>query len=276
MPIIGREHELKLFDELLSAGQHVLIEGPVGVGKTFMVTQRLKTLGRPYVRVDGDSRYSEQKLTGWFDPPLVMQEGYRPEHFLPGPLAEAMLHGKVLLLNELNRMPEGVQNILLPALDEGLIVVPKYGEIQAREGFQVVATQNPSEYVATHRLSEAILDRFENLTMGYQPLDEERRILESQLRKPAAAENVQYVLDLIQATRQDGAFQRGASVRAGLAFIRLLDEKRVSELNQPELATYTLAALKNRVQLVEASEATIEDWVARFVKKNSTSSSLTA
>ena len=117
------------------------------------------------MRVDGDDRYSESKLTGWFDPPLVLKQGYGEEAFFPGPLVEAMREGKVLFINELNRMPESVQNVLLPALDERLLQVPHIGEVRAAEGFQVVATQNPVEYVATGHLSEALRDRFEHLAL---------------------------------------------------------------------------------------------------------------
>jgi RND family efflux transporter MFP subunit len=77
----------------------------------------------------------------------------------PVPLVRAMESGGVLFVNELNRMPEGVQNVMLPAMDEGRIEVPMLGTVQARDGFVVVATQNPAEFVATSHLAEALLAR---------------------------------------------------------------------------------------------------------------------
>ena len=65
-------------------------------------------------------------------------------------------------------MPEGVQNVLLPAMDEGKIDVPKIGTITASNGFLVISTQNPREFIATSLLSEALRDRFELLTLDYQ------------------------------------------------------------------------------------------------------------
>ena len=161
--IVGRERELATALAVLGAGRHLLLEGPVGVGKTTVALAVCGHLGRDTVRVDGDDRYSESKLTGWFDPPLVLKQGYGEEAFFAGPLVEAMRDGKVLFINELNRMPESVQNVLLPALDERLLQLPHIGEVRAAEGFQVVATQNPVEYVATGHLSEALRDRFEHL-----------------------------------------------------------------------------------------------------------------
>ena len=70
-----------------------------------------------------------------------------------------------------------MQNVLLPALDEGLLVLPRIGDVRAAAGFQVVATQNPVEYIATGHLSEALKDRFEHVSLRYQPEEEEREIV---------------------------------------------------------------------------------------------------
>jgi MoxR-like ATPase len=268
MSIIGRERELGLLQDLLSVGRHILIEGPVGVGKTYLVLQHLRLANRHHVRVDGDARYSEQKLTGWFDPPLVMQAGYRPEHFIEGPLVQAMRQGCVLFINELNRMPEGVQNVLLPALDEGIVQVPRLGTIEAAPGFQVIATQNPAEYVATQRLSEAVLDRFESVVMGYQPRQEEARILEQVIDRPVPPENLDFVLELLEATRKDQTFQRGASIRAAIAWMKVTGDRSIRQMEATRLESLTESALRNRVQLADGAESDLTTWIARFVKKN--------
>ena len=163
---------------VLGAGRHLLLEGPVGVGKTTVALAVCAHLGRDTVRVDGDDRYSESKLTGWFDPPLVLRAGLRGRVLLPGPAGRRpCARARVLFINELNRMPETVQNVLLPALDERLLQLPHIGEVRAADGFQVVATQNPVEYVATGHLSEALRDRFEHLALDYQDAAEEAAIV---------------------------------------------------------------------------------------------------
>src|SRR5512137_1216118 len=175
--IVGREKELEKALAALSSGKNLMIEGPVGVGKTVLAVAVAKHLGRPVMRVDGDERYTEQKLSGWFDPPIVLEKGYVPEAFIPGPLTSAMREGGVLFMNEMNRMPEGVQNILLPAMDEGIIEIPKIGTVRAAPGFVVIGTQNPREFVATTALSEALSDRFELLLLDYQSETEEIEIV---------------------------------------------------------------------------------------------------
>ena len=216
--IVGRQRELAGALAVLGAGRHLLLEGPVGVGKTTIALAVCAHLGRDTIRVDGDDRYSESKLSGWFDPPLVLQRGYGEESFVAGPLVAAMRAGAVLFVNELNRMPESVQNVLLPALDERLIQVPHIGEVRAADGFQVVATQNPVEYVATGHLSEALRDRFEHLALPYQSRADEEAIVAA-VTGCDDAELVATAVRLVRATRSHPRFRKGASVRAAIAMV---------------------------------------------------------
>jgi MoxR-like ATPase len=224
--LVGRDDPRRRIEACLRARRNVLLEGPVGVGKTHLALAIAERLGLPLFRVDGDGRYSEQKLTGWFDPPTVIQSGYGPESFLPGPLFEAMSAGGLLLVNELNRLPEGVQNVLLPAIDERLIAIPRLGEFRAQASFRVIATQNPREFVATSRLSEALLDRFELIVLDYQSEAEENEIVLARLRSPKLGDDERRALAatavaIARATRSDPRVQRGASVRAAIAIAEI-------------------------------------------------------
>ncbi len=212
-PLVGRERELELLAACLKAGRNLLIEGPVGVGKTRLAQEAARLLNHSIVRVDGDERYSEEKLAGWFDPPAVISHGYVLESFRPGPLYLAMTKGSLLFINELNRMPDGVQNILLPALDEKALDIPKIGTVKAEKGFQVLATQNPKEFVGTSLISEALRDRFELLTLEYQTYEEEEAIV-AQLTGLTDTLLIRQAVFLARSTRNHPLIRRGASVRA--------------------------------------------------------------
>ncbi len=245
--VVGRQSELNLMQQTLRLGRNLLIEGPVGVGKTFLVLEVLKELGLEHERVDGDTRYTEQKLTGWFDPPMVLQKGYSEDTFVAGPLITAMENGSVLFINELNRLPEAVQNILLPAMDERRVVIPKIGSITAKPGFVVVATQNPREFTATHALSEALLDRFEMLWLDYQSHDEELDILRGAQPQWKGKVTLGRILEVVRSTRNHQALKRGASIRAGLSLADLV----AGGMSFKDAA---LMALPSRIELLSSED----------------------
>ena len=218
--VVGRDIAIADLIHCIRCGKHVLLEGPVGVGKTHLVNSVSQYLDKKVVRVDGDTRFTEQKLTGWFDPPTVLKKGYTKEAYFDGPLASAMRGGCLLFINELNRMPEGVQNILLPALDEGIVEIPKIGLVKAKPGFTVVATMNPREFVATTHISEALMDRFELILLSYQDAREESEILKlasSYAGGRKDEELLDWAVTAVRATRDNPRFKRGASVRAAVS-----------------------------------------------------------
>lgn len=259
--LVGRADARRRVEACLRAGRNVLLEGPVGVGKTHLALAVAERLGVPLFRVDGDGRFSEQKLTGWFDPPAVIQSGYGPESFVPGPLVEAMRCGGLLLVNELNRLPEGVQNVLLPAIDERLVAIPRLGEVRAKEGFRVVATQNPREFVATSHLSEALLDRFELVALGHQGEAEEREIVLGHLPEAALPADerrqlAECAVAVARATREHPRIRRGASVRAAIAIAEIAATLRADGAPLAEaIAEATELALPTRIELARDHEA---------------------
>ena len=199
----------------------------------------------------------------------MLAKGYEHSAFIPGPLTQAMLESGLLFVNELNRMPESVQNVLLPSLDERTLTIPKYGEIVARDGFTVIATQNPREFVATSHLSEALRDRFELVTLEYQQVVEEVEIVRLNLRKglQAGEDLVRQAVETVRATRETPQIRRGASVRAAISIVEL-----ASQFKGPDsLRRAAQIALPTRIELADDVHATpgeiIDDIVDEIKKK---------
>jgi MoxR-like ATPase len=259
--IVGREREIADLLACFAASRHVLVEGPVGVGKTVLVEAVATSLKRPVFRIDGDGRYTEARLAGFFDPPTVMARGYVAEAFQTGPLVRAMQDGGVLFINEINRLPEGVQNVLLPALDEGRVEVPAFGTVHAAPGFTVVATQNPREFVATGDLSEALSDRFEHLVLTWQEASEERAIVTARARCAPSSEIVAQAVAIVRATRADPRFRRGASVRAAVALADL------AVCMDGDVARAARLALPNRVELQDDRGGDLDAILEELSKK---------
>ncbi len=261
--IIGRAQEIQAALACVRLNKNLLIEGPVGVGKTVLALAVAHHLGRAFYRVDGDERYTEQKLTGWFDPPIVLAKGYSHDAFVPGPLTQAMLESGLLFINELNRMPESVQNVLLPSLDERLITIPKYGHIGAQDGFAVIATQNPREFVATSHLSEALRDRFELIVLEFQPFDEEAEIVRLNLPSELhVGQNlVQEAVSLVRETRNHPQIRRGASIRAAISIVEL-----TSQLPGPDsFLQAALMALPTRIEPADDAQETASEVITQMV-----------
>ena len=248
--LIGRDSEKEMIATLLRAGKHVLLEGSVGVGKTTLALTVAETLGKKIVRVDGDGRFTEQKLVGAFDPKMALERGFVSDSFLPGPLYQAMHEGEILLINELNRMPEMVQNVLLPAMDEGIIQIPYLGELKAKPGFAIIATQNPREFIATSALSEALLDRLEWIAI--QPLTEaqEMEVVLTHLQGKISDDFrgwIEKAIALVQLTRNNVKIKRGASIRAAISMAQVIESKKMDDAKFRAIAK---SALANRIELL--------------------------
>lgn len=233
----GKTAPLQLLVATIFAGGHVLMEDVPGVGKTTLSKTLAKTIGGDFRRVQftpdllptdilGSSIYNPKE--GTFD-------------FRQGPI-----FANIVLADEINRASPRTQSSLLEAMSEGQATVEGTTYALPRP-FLVLATQNPVEFHGTYPLPEAQLDRFAiKLSMGYPTRQDEAAILEGQ-RQQHPLERLQgaielpellqvqeqvravrlekpvldYLLGLIEATRQDSRLRLGSSPRGSLALYRV-------------------------------------------------------
>ena len=232
--IYGKEDVVeKLMVALLCRG-HVLLEDVPGVGKTILARAFSTVIGGEMQRVQctpdllptdilGVSIYNQR--TGAFE-------------FRQGPIIT-----NVLLVDEINRATPRSQSALLEAMEEATITVDGIA-VELPRPFFLIATENPVEFEGTFPLPEAQKDRFFlSARMGYPALDSEKEILDSQRRishpvsdlTPVSTSEavvglqnevrsvkvdeslVEYILDLVDATRNDSRLKLGASPRASIA-----------------------------------------------------------
>lgn len=262
--IVGREIELKLCLAAKLANKHLLLEGDVGVGKTTMAHALAQYFSLNIERVDGDDRYSAARLVGHFDPPMVMKIGYTWESFVRGPLVSAMQNGSILFLNELNRMPEGTQNVLLAAMDEGVIMVPKLGMVEAKEGFFIISAMNPQEFVATTPLSEALKDRFAWVRLEYQVEEEERQIT----RIKTGVDDDQIINVAVKVTRSSRNWpdlRRGSSIRGSIDYASILQflDKTLPE----SWLEAGIMALATKVEMEDGIDKRIEEVLKEIINE---------
>jgi MoxR-like ATPase len=234
--IFGKSDQTQDCVACLLAGGHLLIEDVPGVGKTTLAHALARTFGLQFSRVQFTADLMPADLLGV----SVYERGAEKFVFHAGPL-----FAQVLLADEINRASPKTQSALLEAMEEKQVTI----EGQTRPlptPFFVIATQNPMDQAGTYALPESQLDRFLMcISLGYPSRDAERALLmgtdrrelvdalPSLLSAPellelqrqvqavhAAAPLLDYVQDLMAATRSGQWFIQGLSPRAGIAVLR--------------------------------------------------------
>jgi MoxR-like ATPase len=174
--IIG-QHEV--VDRALIAiftGQHALIEGVPGVGKTLLVRTLAQTLGCEFSRIQFTPDLMPADITG------TNVYNLQKNEFT---LVRGPVFTNFLLADEINRAPAKTQSALLQAMQERQVSIDR--ETHALPAnFTVFATQNPVEYEGTYPLPEAQKDRFMlKITMGTPEREDELTLARRMLGKEA-------------------------------------------------------------------------------------------
>jgi MoxR-like ATPase/Mg-chelatase subunit ChlD len=265
--VVGRRAELRLLLGALQRGKAVLLLGLPGVSKTTIVRALAAHLGDGpdrFVDTTGDEQLTAHALVGTFDPPMVLRDGYRPEHFVPGPLVRAMRAGGILYVEELNRAPSGALNALLTAMSDGYVEVPRLGRVTAEPGFTVIGAANPLDDVGTARLSRGLADRFLVIELDYQPRDEELEIVRRRCG-PARAGLHPFAVDIARASREHADLRHGASVRGAIDYADLLAGYALSELDLDTLRALACSAYAGRLRVKPSSGRTAREIVHELI-----------
>ena len=234
--IVGKPAQVQDCVACLLAGGHLLIEDVPGVGKTTLAHALARTFGLQFSRVQFTSDLMPGDLSGV----AIYERAKEAFVFHPGPI-----FAQVLLADEINRASPKTQSALLEAMEEKQVSVE--GETRALPTpFFVIATQNPHDQLGTYALPESQLDRFLMcISLGYPDRASERALLNGQDRRdlvlalpplltPGQLTQLQaavhavhasdallnYVQDLIAASRSGQWFLQGLSPRAGVAIVR--------------------------------------------------------
>lgn len=222
------EQALDLMFEADASNLYPILVGPPGIGKTtlcrYYAQTRAEITGNDsFEWITFDESTKPAHLIGSFNPATTIQKGFSFEAFNPGPLIKAMLNGGLFLANEVNRATEYTQNSLLEPLEEKTLSVPHIGRVKASPGFFFIGAMNPSELVGTHRLGEALKDRFNVwIELDYPDKKTEMKIIEHNNPYYKIEESIlEKIYLIINRTRTHHQIQTPASLRSGIALARL-------------------------------------------------------
>lgn len=235
----GKPEVVRRAVECVVAGGHLLLEDVPGVGKTTLASAIARSLDASFKRIQFTSDLLPSDLVGASVPDTATGAATRFV-FQRGPL-----FANLVLADEINRASPKAQSALLEAMAEGAVSVE--GETHALpRPFFVIATQNPIEHHGTHPLPESQLDRFlMRFGIGYPDAADEAAVLRED---PAAtalprleavigldelvaiqetASRIKfddaladYLLALVQETREHEALAVGVSPRGAIALRR--------------------------------------------------------
>ncbi|NIQ39699.1 MAG: AAA domain-containing protein [Proteobacteria bacterium] len=259
--IVGREIEIKSILAAMEAGKHILLEGPPGTSKSTVLRRIAQEINIPFYIVEGNIDLTPAKLVGHFNPSKVMEDSYQPEYFEKGPLTRSMEVGGILYIEEFNRMPADVSNVLISPMEEGEISIPRYGVVKAVRPFTVIAAQNPYDDVGTVRVSRAFLDRICLIKMNYQNEDEEREIV--RLRTGTEdTEAITFAVKMVRKTREHPDLKMGASVRGAIDLIDIFNGmQKVADQSDTNFLVAAQMALSNKIWLNEMTSKTSDQLI---------------
>ena len=233
--ILGKERQVRLALACLLARGHLLIEDLPGMGKTTLAQGLARVLGLEFRRVQFTSDLLPADIIGV----SIYRQDSRDFHFHPGPV-----FSQLVLADEINRATPKAQSALLEAMEERQVTCDGT-TYPLPAPFFVIATQNPRHQVGTYPLPESQIDRFlMRIDMGYPEWRAERELLKGRDRRELLRELkplldgarlmqlqqlvssihasdalLDYIQELVSASRRSAWFVHGLSPRAGLALL---------------------------------------------------------
>jgi MoxR-like ATPase len=277
--VVGQDEAVDFMLTSLLVGGHVLIEGVPGTAKTLLTQAFAAGLALDFGRIQftPDLMPGDVLGTNLFD--------FRSNSFT---LTKGPIFTQLLLADEINRTPPKTQAALLQAMNERVVTIDGRDHDLGDE-FMVVATQNPIEQQGTYPLPEAQLDRFLfKIVVAHPGREEEREIVRRHghrstiprladfglvpvagpeallaARQAVAAIRlsealVDYVVDLVRATREHSSLEIGASTRAATmlsAAARAIAALQGRDFVIPDdVKSLALPALRHRIMLAPSAE----------------------
>jgi MoxR-like ATPase len=286
--ILGKKEIIRLVVAAMLSNGHVLLEDFPGTGKTVLAKALANTLHGTNSRVQFTPDLLPSDVTGV----TIYDQGKGVFEFHKGPI-----FASIVLADEINRASPKTQSALLEVMEEGRVTVDGVSH-EVGSPFMVIATQNPVEQAGTYSLPEAQLDRFLIKTsLGYPDKNTSvTLLLDASNRSRAASVSaivtpdtvltmaalasevfvdravIEYLDDIVSATRTDKDVALGVSMRGALALARASKTWAISQgrthVTPDDVRDLAIPVLSHRIIVDAESDfagVKAEDIVARIL-----------
>lgn len=290
--IVGQQQLIEQMIIAILANGHILLEGVPGVAKTLSAKLLARTINVKFSRIQFTPDLMPSDILGT----SIFQPGASKFEFKPGPI-----FSNIVLIDEINRSPAKTQAALFEVMEERQ-VTNDGTTYNFDYPFLVIATQNPIEQEGTYRLPEAQLDRFLfKITVDYPNIVDEINILNRQNKGELTAsanikpildaprlntlrqtieqviierQLVEYIAQIVVATRQSPWITLGASPRASLSILnasKALAAIRGRDFVTPEdIKETAVPVLRHRILLTPEKEidgTTTDTIISQLIDK---------
>lgn len=239
--MIDKENEIELMIIALLSDGHVLLEDVPGTGKTTLAKCFSKSI---------DGTFNRLQFTPDTLPSDVIGQEYFDIKTSEFKVRKGPVFSHVLLIDEINRAVPRSQSALLELMEEKTITLGGQS-YQLPKPFIVIATQNPYDSIGTFPLPEAQLDRFLlTIRQGYPSYENEKKMLKrfrmenpiniiesvisineiirlkEDVKRVLISDDIEdYLMKIIQSTRNHKYVEIGVSPRGSLAFMRAVQSR---------------------------------------------------
>ncbi|MHB1008552.1 MAG: ATP-binding protein [Propionibacteriaceae bacterium] len=158
----------------LATDRALLLLGVPGTAKSWLSEHLGAAIsGSSALLVQGTAGTPEEAVRYGWNYARLIAEGPSRAALVPSPVMVAMETGGIARIEELTRMPSDVQDALITVLSEKSLPIPELGsEVQARRGFNVIATANDRDR-GVNELSSALRRRFNTVVLPVPATAEE-------------------------------------------------------------------------------------------------------
>ncbi len=223
---VGDRRIIEVAVATLATDRALLLLGVPGTAKSWVSEHLAAAISGDSTRlIQGTAGTSEESLRYNWNYAMLLAKGPSEEALVPGPMFRSMQDGRLCRIEELTRIPSEVQDTLITMLSEKVLPIPELStEIQATEGFNVIATANSRDR-GVNELSSALQRRFNTVVLPLpSSLEDEVEIVRTRVgsmskalalpAEPPALEEIRRVVTIFRELRSGATEDGKAKVKS--------------------------------------------------------------